>query len=251
MRSIFKNLQVTFWLIPLLLFHCSKDSKNDFLSIFSLTFLGNSTSYSTFVVKGKVLDGDRTPVVNAKVRVVGGSETYSDESGSFDALVSQSLDGNTTQVELEFLQDEEYLGKMTIVVEVEKELGKVRIKSKSVNSNIRMVVGSNLRVENISSTGGAVTKKGEEVAFYYMSGTIKDKNKTPMAATQVDLLPNSTRVETNSAGTYKIPIIQKVVDGKNTIDLFIHRWDVIVQKLKFVVAVDTSTGETSIESQSS
>ncbi|MCP5495760.1 MAG: putative Ig domain-containing protein [Leptospiraceae bacterium] len=57
-------------------------------------------------------------------------------------------------------------------------------------------------------------------------------------------------METDSSGTYKIPIIQTVRNGRNELKFFIHKQDVMIRKTTWVVDVNTDTGETSIVSQS-
>ena len=148
-----------------------KTNKNN--NAFYILALMGSQSYSSFAVKGSFYDSQRNPVANGTVRVVGGMDTYTDTKGNFEAFVSQPMDGNSTRVELEFLQGDVYLGNVSVPVTIDTAQEKVNVGIVGENTNSQAKSNSNFKVENIGSTGATVSKNGEFIAYYHAYGTIK------------------------------------------------------------------------------
>lgn len=239
-----KKTRFLFYLFSLpMLLNCSVENDNNLVS-FLLFSLDEDRLYSSFALKGTVYDLQREQVENGEIRVVDGfiESSSTDSNGNFEAFVSQRLVNGSTKVKLEILQNN--LVKENVTVPVSVDINNKRVTILPLESS---QTKTTFQVENLGSTGSAISNPGELVAYYHNTGSVKDKLGNPIANVEVDL-PNGTREKTDSSGNYKIPIIQTIQNNRNTLEFFYHKAEVVIKKMKMVVYIDTNTGETSIES---
>lgn len=203
-------------------------------------FLTTDQQYSSFALEGNLYDEQNNPIASGTVRILGGIDSYTDSNGYFEAFVSQALTSNSTDVELEILQNDESKGKAIIPIEIDLTDKSVTVKPMKENSISGM--------RNLGSTGAEVSQSGDFVAYYYLTGTITQSNGNPLSDAIVKL-PNKTMVRTDITGNYELPIIQTIKNGRNTLDISLRKSLTMLCNMELVVLVDTETGDTSIESQ--
>lgn len=208
-------------------------TEETFSSTSSSMSFSRSSHKATLLQNGNVLVTGGFDGTNSLSEV----ELFDPQKNTF-SLTSGIIVDSKSDVELEFLQNDVLLGKSVVKVEVDKSKEKVRIESLKGDSQFQIK----------TSIGGAISKKEEFVSYYHVSGSVNDTNNNPIANSEV-ILHNNTLVRTDAFGSYNMPVVQTVKDGKNYLEFTIKKGPVSLCKMNLVVSIDSSTGETAIESQ--